>query len=297
MVAMKRACTSRRQRGRDAVGIDGVVVEPFGLQENLVAVACRRSAPPCPRSRGNSAGRARRWRRNRRRVRCALSRDDGVAFRRRLGDVAGRPAGSAIRAVIEGERRRRVSSPGCGSSLAQSIVRPSSRAGVPVFSRPRCEADAIQAFRRGRTEGAFADPAGGDARRADMDDAAQKGAGGDDDGAWREVGGRRRDHALRRGPRSKTSSDASASTIVRFGCASSSACIACAVERAVGLGARAAHRRALAAVQHAELDAGRGRRRGPSGRRARRSRERGAPCRARRWPGCRTCRRSWRGSG
>ena len=35
-----------------------------------------------------------------------------------------------------------------------------------------------------------------------------------------------------------------------------SRCIACAVELAVGLGARAAHRRALAAVEDAELDAG-----------------------------------------
>ena len=37
----------------------------------------------------------------------------------------------------------------------------------------------------------------------------------------------------------------------------SSACIACAVELAVGLGARTAHRRALAAVEQPELDAGR----------------------------------------
>ena len=34
------------------------------------------------------------------------------------------------------------------------------------------------------------------------------------------------------------------------------ACIACAIELAVGLGARALHRRALGAVEQAELDAG-----------------------------------------
>ena len=46
----------RGRRGRDAVRIDRVVVQPLGLEEDLVALARRRSARPCPRSTGSSAG-------------------------------------------------------------------------------------------------------------------------------------------------------------------------------------------------------------------------------------------------
>ena len=42
----------------------------------------------------------------------------------------------------------------------------------------------------------------------------------------------------------------------RFGCAADRGLHGLPIELAVGLGARAAHRRALAAVEHAELDAG-----------------------------------------
>ena len=46
-----------RQRGGDAVRIDLERVQPFGLEEDLVRALRRRSAPPCPRSTGSSAGR------------------------------------------------------------------------------------------------------------------------------------------------------------------------------------------------------------------------------------------------
>ena len=39
MVFNKRGLDLARQRGRDAVGIDRVVVQPLGLEENLVPVA------------------------------------------------------------------------------------------------------------------------------------------------------------------------------------------------------------------------------------------------------------------
>ena len=39
-------------------------------------------------------------------------------------------------AVVRNEKGEGGSSPGCTSSAAQSMVRPSSRGGVPVFSRP-----------------------------------------------------------------------------------------------------------------------------------------------------------------
>src|SRR3546814_10530838 len=42
--------------------------------------------------------------------------------------------GATARVVIA-ERKDGASSPGCHSTLAQSIVRPSSRGGVPVFNR------------------------------------------------------------------------------------------------------------------------------------------------------------------
>ena len=66
------------------------------------------------------------------------------------------------------------------------------------------------------------------------------------------------------------------------------------VKLAVGLGARPAHRRPLAPIEHAKLDAADDRRPAPSGRRARRSRAPDGPCRARRSRDCRTSRRWWR---
>ena len=133
---------------------------------------------------------------------------------------------------------------------------------------------------------------------ADMDQAAQKGAGGQHHRAGGEAGGRPpgeppRHPAVRRASRSS----ASPSITVEV-CVARIACLHRAgVELAVGLGARTAHRRALAAVEHAELDARRGRRPGPSGRRGRRSRGPDGPCRARRSPDCTTSRRSCRSGG
>ena len=73
---------------------------------------------------------------------------------------------------------------------------------------------------------------------------------------------------------------------VRFGWFSMQAADGRAGTAPVGLGARGAHRRALAGVEGAELDAGARPRRAPWRRPARRSRAPGGPCRCRRWPGC-----------
>ena len=51
-----------------------------------------------------------------------------------MGNAAGDLRGGD--AVVRKEKGEGGSSPGCISRLAQSIVRPSSRGGVPVFSRP-----------------------------------------------------------------------------------------------------------------------------------------------------------------
>ena len=97
-------------------------------------------------------------------------------------------------------------------------------------------------------------------------------------------------------PPAITRSATSPSTISRPGCAASAASMACAVELAVGLGARTAHRRTLRPVEQPELDARPHRPPGPSARRARRSRAPDGPCRGRRSPDCTTSRRWRRGA-
>ena len=149
------------------------------------------------------------------------------------------------------------SSPGCISRPAQSIVRPSSRGGVPVFSRPSGKPSRARVAAR-PSEGASPTRPAGDLLLADMDEAAQEGAGGDDDARRRGCADRppvttpatapiaSEDQILGRRPRRSSGSAARASSCLDR----------LAIELAVGLGARAAHGRALAAVQHAELDAG-----------------------------------------
>ena len=149
------------------------------------------------------------------------------------------------------------SSPGCISSPAQSMVRPSSRGGVPVLSRPSAQAQPVERLGqpdrrrladRGRPGSlrspmwitprrkvpvvSTTAPARNRARRRPVDHAGDAAVLDD------QILDRRLDHG--RG------------SAVGAG----AACIACAVELAVGLGARAPHRRPLAAVEQAELDAG-----------------------------------------
>ena len=122
-----------RQRSRDAVGIDRRIVEPFGLKENLVAVAFaephdlvldrRTIARPAA---ADLAGIHRRA--------MHIFADDPVRRRVRAGDAA---LDLRVRdASVSAENGSGGSSPGCMSRPAQSMVRPSSRGGVPVLSRP-----------------------------------------------------------------------------------------------------------------------------------------------------------------
>ena len=123
------------QRGRDAVRIDGVVVETFRLEKDLMPVALaeahdlvldrRTVARPAAvdltgihrRAMQIGADRSRASLRRRRVMPHAIC---GVARSRRSGTRTA-PA----------DRRR-----GCISSAAQSMVLPSSRGGVPVLRRP-----------------------------------------------------------------------------------------------------------------------------------------------------------------
>ena len=162
--------------------------------------------------------------------------------------------GVAMRSVMN-ENGGGGSSPGCTSSPAQSIVRPSSRGGVPVFSRPSAKPWRASVCDR-PSDGRFADPARRDLFFADMDQAVEKGAGRQHDPAGRnppavaehepadlpagieqQILGRPLDDVETR----------------RFGQQFGDGA---AIELAVGLRARPAHRRALAAVQDAELDPG-----------------------------------------
>ncbi len=62
------------------------------------------------------------------------------------------PAGQLPRMLLdaseEGEHRHRIGSPGCSSSFEKSMVRPSIRGGVPVFSRPCGSFSSLQPCRQ-----------------------------------------------------------------------------------------------------------------------------------------------------
>ena len=66
------------------------------------------------------------------------------------------------------------------------MVRPSSRGGVPVLSRPMRRPKPVEPGRQAKGRG-LADAAGRDLALADMDQPAQEGAGGEHDGAGREM--------------------------------------------------------------------------------------------------------------
>lgn len=121
------------QRRRNPVGIDRVVVETLGLEEDLVAVALA-EAHHLVLDRGaiarpDALDLARIDRRE-----FEILLDDPVPGRRGPGDVA-IDLGVVIRCVRK-EKGTGGWSPGCTSSEAQSMLPPSSRGGVPVLRRP-----------------------------------------------------------------------------------------------------------------------------------------------------------------
>ena len=147
------------------------------------------------------------------------------------------------------------SSPGCISSAAQSMVVPSSRGGVPVLSRPSAKPSRSSVSDRPSAGASPTRPAGV-CCLADVDQAAQERAGGQHHGAAGRARGRPSSRTPATSSAAISRSSASPSTTVRFAVSRIARCIAWRVELAVGLRARPAHRRTLAAVEHAELDAG-----------------------------------------
>ena len=178
------------------------------------------------------------------------------------------------------------------SSDAQSMVRPSSRGGVPVFSRPSLKPARVMVADRPSDACSFMRPATiflspiwiRPRRKVPVVSTTAPQAS------------RRPSASMTAATRPSTISKSrtSPSTTSRSFCSPNRCLHGQAIELAVGLGARPAHRRTLAAVEQAELDAGGDRRPGPSARPWRRSRGPDGPCRGRRSPDCTTSRRSYR---
>ena len=213
MVVISSAWTSARQRGRDAVRIDRVVVEAFRLEEDLVPLAIGEAHHLVLDRRAVAHARGRDLARIHRRA-MQVGADQRVGRGVGMGDPAGDlRVGHAL--GQERERHRRIVAR-LTSSPARSMVRPSSRGGVPVLSRPRRKPEAQQALGEPMA-GRVADPAGRPALLAEMDLAAQEGAGGQDRRAPARKSvpsGRRR---RRRGPPSTIRSSTSASRSVEAG--------------------------------------------------------------------------------
>ena len=155
---------------------------------------------------------------------------------------------------VRNEKGTGVSSPGCISRLAQSIERPSRRAGVPVLRRPRRRSRASSRSDR-PLAGSLAMAAGGGLFLAPMDQPAQEGAGGEHHCPGPDPAAIARDD-----PGHATVLDHqvldSAFDHLEIGRRPDRGLHRLAVELAIGLGARTLHGGALGAIEQAELDAG-----------------------------------------
>ena len=156
----------------------------------------RRSARSCPRSTGNSAARGSAIWPEYIGERCTLARM--IACVAAVVRVMPHWICGFVDAL--GQRRERLRRLVAGLHLeaAQSMVRPSSRGGVPVLSRPSAKPSRSSVPRKPKRR-RLADPAGRDLPLADMDQAAQERAGGQHHRAGAQARGHRpaarRDHA------------------------------------------------------------------------------------------------------
>ncbi len=159
--------------------------------------------------------------------------------------------GFVMRSVIT-ENGSGGSSPGCISTADQSIVVPSRRGGAGL-EPPKSEAGALEGGRKTHC-GGLSDPTGGPVLLAEMDQTAEKGAGGDDDGPCPKLpaigqaqsGDPTIDHDQLVG---LTFDDGQTLSRCNRG-------LHCGgIELPVGLGPRATHSGTLPAVQDTKLDA------------------------------------------
>ena len=160
----------------------------------------------------------------------------------------------AAAAVVSSAKNSGGSSPCWISSAPQSIVAPSSRGGVPVFSRPKANPARLEALRQ-RDRRPLPEPSSGRADVAEMNHAAQKCAGGEHDRTAAEASAVGQVHAadgavLGQDPGRFALDDREA------GRSLDQRAHGPPVERAVGLRPRPLDGRPLAAIEDAELDAG-----------------------------------------
>ena len=150
------------------------------------------------------------------------------------------------------------------------MVRPSSRAGVPVFSRPKREAQALQRLRElcrgffnrirrevGRHAAALAARATGwNPCFTEVNQPAQERACRQHDAAGRDFGTRFGQDSGTRTACIQKDIDNRVAADLEVGLLGQQRLHGLAVELAIGLGARAAHGRPLGKIEGAELDAG-----------------------------------------
>ena len=135
-----------RQRRRNSVRINGVIVEAFRFEKNLMAVALAEFDDLIFDRRTITRARAGDLSRVHRRA-MHVGADDVVRRRDRARDGA-LDLRFSMR-VVRIENGSGGSSPGCISNADQSMLRPSSRGGVPVFNRPSVKPIDFQACAKG----------------------------------------------------------------------------------------------------------------------------------------------------
>ncbi len=205
----------------------------------------------------------------------------------RRRDRAGDAALDLRFSIRVGQNRKRLGRIVAGLHLqrGQSMVRPSSRGGVPVFKRPSAKPSRSSVLESPMAGASPTRPAG-NLLFADMNEPAQKRAGGQNHRAAAEISRPSASLTPQTRPLSIRRSSASASITLQIRRCANRGLHRRRIELAVGLGARTAHGRAFARGSARGTGCRPGRRRGPSGRRGRRSRGPDGPCRARRWPDC-----------
>ena len=172
-----------RQRGRDAVGIDRGVVEPFRLQEDLVAVAVA-EPDDLVLDRGTIARTAALDLTGIHRRAMHVGPDHFMGRRRRPGDPAldlrrRDPVGhdrERLRRVIAGLHFN-------GGPVDSRAIEPRRRAGLQSSERKANPFEGSRKPHRRR----LADPAGRPVLFAEMDQTPQKSPGGDDHGTGGEL--------------------------------------------------------------------------------------------------------------
>ncbi len=239
------------QRGGDSVGINRGIVEPLGLQEDLVAVAAGEAhhlvldgGAIARTDTLDLAGIERRP------VQIGLDQPMGTGGR--AGDVAlnlagGDPAGEkreGLGRIVAGLRLET-------RPIDGAAVEPRRRSGLETA---QAESKPLQGLGKAKRR-RLAYPARRDLLLADMNEAAEEGAGGQDDPPGRDCPAVAGHHTDRAAGAIEDEILRPAFGDVEIGLRRQEVLHRLAIELAVRLGPRSPYRRTLAAVQNPELDA------------------------------------------